>query len=349
MISSDNCINRFFQQYVERPILGVIDITKCWIKSEIEFIKEKPLKAVALLAFTIASIALMVFAEIAILPMAVAIPLLITAAALFVTSHGFRSAELVPRGIKFRALHFIDENRLEKVKNKEIAVVLRAEADHNGALNLFHEKTFLNKYPLAMRNVSILEEIPKAIDDAIAQGNKIKKLVFKIHGEPDSMGLSKCDEKIIKKLDQFKAIHKVRPLTPKEREKYLKYREIFLNSSINPLNVSKLEDCLQKLDKDAVIILDSCSTGGISFTGKNIAQRIAAIAHGRKVIAPAKDVNYYGTCIDPDTLDVKFYACDDGIINNIKGFFGGIPYMFNLSKKPYFHKDITQTYQCAAA
>jgi hypothetical protein len=47
-VSSDNSVNRFLQQYVKRPISGVVDITKCWIKAEIEFIKEKPLKAVAL-------------------------------------------------------------------------------------------------------------------------------------------------------------------------------------------------------------------------------------------------------------------------------------------------------------
>ncbi len=203
--------NQYSQPQAQTRFQRFVDFSKVWIHAEVGFIKEKPLKALFLLATFITSFALTIIFETVVL-------LYLAALFCFTISHVLRCQEIFQRIGKLQALHFINQNSIEKVKNKEIILSLKSEADHNGATNILSEPILLERYPLGMRKVSNLTQIVQAIDDAVNQGNSIKGLYINAHGSPDNIHLGE-DETLNSKLIAFQERNKTQILSEEEKKK----------------------------------------------------------------------------------------------------------------------------------
>jgi hypothetical protein len=341
-------------QIYQPPLLTytqrVMRFGKYWIYAEHEFAKEKPLKAWALLAASITSIALLIIPERVIAKTnSIIIRTLHSSVSYTLLSllHMLRSPEINSRFRKFKALEFINQNRIENVENKEIILILKGEDDHNGALSHCPEEILLERYPLAMRKVSKLIEISQAIEDAVSRGNIIKGLFIHAHGSSENIYLGSYNKAIMAaKLEKFERIMTNRSLNDQERAECRQCFDQILSLWLHKENVDQLESSLQKLDPQALIILGSCQTAGVSNQGENIAQRIAKYANGRKVIAPAENTSSLAIMINPQTLQVKFLSTQSSDLGDtVKKIVGRLLFKMGLTKSLYFHEDITRVYQ----
>lgn len=197
----------------------------------------------------------------------------------------------------------------------DVALVLEAEHDHNGA---FERNSFFGElektYSVAFRKVSHIKDIEDAIKAATFHGNTIKLLWLSAHGSPDHITLGKEAGVIWEG------------------------------------NVDALSNCLQKLDPEANIVLDSCSTGGARNNNlENIAQRIARCAKGRKVWC-ATDITNRMEKIDSVSpfkvtlSQLKWGNQGDGLMEKIKLFTCAVFYGLSF-RHSFFARDLTTTYQ----
>jgi hypothetical protein len=347
-VINSSSIDRFNREIL-KPFQKFTDLGKCIVSAQSEFAREKPIKALIFLAAIISFVVIPIIIDM------VAPPIILGLLAVFVVAHIFNcytlASELIPRIYKFSALQFIDKNRIENYQNKEIILVLKAEEDQSGALNSFPEIVFAGTYPLAMRKVSRVTQIFKAINDAVSQGNIIKGLFIHAHGHPDLIGLGKIDKTMMNKIEELSKIRLTRPLSVQECQNFIQYTAQILDLTINRHNIGQLETSINKLDKLAFITLFSCSTAGTAkYDEENIASCFAKIANGRIVTAGSESISTARTIIDPKTLEVKFFAFNKrGVVNSIKNVIGGLLLEFKSAKCQHFLRDITRTYSVLPA
>ena len=229
-------------------------------KAEIELIKTKPVRTLFLLASAIACIAIGFFGMLnaIILDSLLSLSVGMGSSALAGVSLGKHIVDVE----KGRTSLYKKAHPINTVQNKEIALVLEATDDHNDAFKFQMPIQLEKKYPLAFKNISNINQFSEAIDESIQQNNKIKVLWIRAHGSPQSMTLGKADNE-----NEYLAIAGI------------------AGKRISIFNVQQLEESLKKLDPQAVIVLQSCATAKQIKNGwENIAQKIARIAEGRKVI-----------------------------------------------------------------
>jgi hypothetical protein len=228
-----------------------------------------------------------------------------------------------------------------RVKNSDIILILIAKTDHNGAfktddLNNLFKLHNQNRYKVIYREVSTISDIYSTIKTLKNdQNNRIKGLWIQAHGNPRGFLLNE-----------------------KQKGGF-----IINTSSFNPTsyqfksngngNVEELTVALTLLEKNAVILLDSCSTGRIdtSQDNRSIAQTIASLAPGRTVIAPttivsalslkfewkmeSDDLLIGGKFINPKTARIK------GLMGKIANLFYIIVY---LASPNFYGENVTARY-----
>lgn len=166
----------------------------------------------------------------------------------------------------------------QDVVNSDVVLVGTAKYDHNGAFSFQNSgqisKTLYNQdhTKIVERSISSIEELDTFLTQMKTQNNRIKGLIIRAHGSPDT-----CD------LDNSECI-----------------------STNVGRNIDKLHAPLQKLEKDATIILISCSTGKPIDGRLNMAGTIANLAPGRIVMAPKTIANINE--VDFQWKDKKLHA-----------------------------------------
>lgn len=162
----------------------------------------------------------------------------------------------------------MNKHPINDTNDSEVNLVVRCVSDHNGAFSLarpFQSRELLNNenIKIVYKYVTNINEIDQTITQLKNQGNKIKGLTIQGHGSSGSTALGESTFDGIS-TNAFRAGKK--------------------------LGFDTLENAIDKLEKDAVINLDSCSTGYVGINGKtSLAQAITEVAKGRIVIAPRKD------------------------------------------------------------
>lgn len=182
---------------------------------------------------------------------------------------------------------------VEKISQRDIILRLKAKKDPNGALDLIRSvdaQKIKNEgiYDLVVLEVKSVQGIVSAIEQMSKQGNRIKTLHLHIHGSPNVMELSEAPSK-----------HNWNDLT------FISNRE-----KLRPYCIAPLKKAFTLLEKDATIIIQSCSTGKVDGEGTVcMAQSIAGIAEGRKVFAPTFDGNSIGTelLFSETGIEARFY------------------------------------------
>lgn len=155
----------------------------------------------------------------------------------------------------------------EKLSNCQALVIFTQ--NNAGMINELSLKLHWQTHTqIVYKEVSSLNEIDRAITSLKSNNISIKGLIFCAHG---------CSNGFILCKDEF-----VVNTQPK-------------SNSLGIKNIRVLKHSLSQLEKDAVIIIKSCSTGKINSKGHFcLAQSIASLARERLVIAPAKDVPING-------------------------------------------------------
>lgn len=137
------------------------------------------------------------------------------------------------------------------------------------------------------KDVATLGDISNAIFQMKKQNNRITSLWIRAHGISTGFTLNKFPKEL--------------PRDPMQSP-YI--------SNLYPYYALKLlKPALSLIEKDATIVLGSCSTGRINAEGaKSIAQSIATLAPGRRVIAPTQKVSAFETrFISVSPFEIGFY------------------------------------------
>lgn len=228
--------------------------------------------------------------------------------------------------------------------NKDVILILKAKDDENGALatpipRLSYSLLSRSKVKIVKKTVSNIEDINQTIESLSNQGAKIKALWLRAHSSPHCIGLGKRD------------------LSKKLEDDHFMICNAKIKSSLETQpkdsNANLLQSSLDKLDKDAIIVLDSCEAGlirdpknsdGIKKPSPAIAQTIAEHASNRLVYAPIREIDpFTSKCKwvkkneeEGYKLEVKFTQEKASIDNGIKGIlkkaFYNFIYLTGLSK-----------------
>lgn len=154
--------------------------------------------------------------------------------------------------IKKELFEIYKKNLSLPTSNQNVVLVLEGTHDHNGAFSV-DQRTEFNKLGKKCRvifhKISHVKEITSSVEKTLEQNNRIKAIWIRCHGSPEKLTLGK-------------------------------------GSDLSYDNVAELVP-LRKIDPEARIILQSCSTGGLYFDSKlpNIAQLVCYTTN-RPVIAP---------------------------------------------------------------
>lgn len=248
---------------------------KEWGAAALDTFKQKPIRSLLKIAAVVAALALSVLIAVYLGPL-VSIPIIIIVTAINLINPTLLSL-LFFQDIKASLFaQFKKNHAIDKVANSDVVLVLEAKHDHNSTFqedqrNIFYKVK--KKYALAYEKVSGLGDIAKSIDRVIMRNNRIKAIWIRGHGNPISICLDK-------------------------------------KSDLNIWNVALLKYHFRHLDPHGCIILDSCSTGGKNSREElNIAQKIALLAKGRKVIAPSRDTLPFSMKIGKENpLNVKMWT-----------------------------------------
>lgn len=214
------------------------------------------------------------------------------------------------------------EKDMDQFSNNQVVLIARSTVDPNKAFSdmrwslqkkLLHQKNF----KILHIDIGTVNELDDAVNRIIAKGNKIVGLSILAHGNPSNIFLSKKIEGTISNS----------------------------SGSQKKENLSLLEKIFDKLEKEAAITLDSCSTGYIGPDGKtSIAQTIADLAKGRLVISPLTQTStlQFDYEIRDQTLIGKFSDAREtqatGLWGKIKNTFFILAYIFTNQK---YAEDIT--------
>lgn len=163
------------------------------------------------------------------------------------------------------------------VHNSDVVLVLTAKHDDNGSLSFIKPVTAFRLHnqkhtKIVYKTVSSLGDIQSAIETMKTQNNRLKGLWIHAHGSTTGFQLGEDLHDPNSEIRNSDSIDS-------------RYHVHLENAKCLRRSFSKLED-------DAVIILQCCSTGKIKNDGRaSIAQTFATIAPGRRVIAPTKNSN----------------------------------------------------------
>lgn len=219
----------------------------------------------------------------------------------------------------------------DKLENKDVIIVFKAKEDHNGAISALSFSNFCRfqshkNIKVVFKEVSCISEMENEIDLLKLKNNCIKGLFIHAHGTSDRLILGKKEAT----LDLFSFENR-----------------IVYTSGLG--NIHKLEKMAQKIDKDAVIILKSCSTGRVDvFENTCIAQAIATTFEGRLVIAPIRSSTEFGAKIkwNDDKLSVSFtgkkLTSRTGVTGKLQNLFNTILYYLSLG---FYNQDITAKFR----
>ncbi len=196
-----------------------------------------------------------------------------------------------------KAFHSFKESRnSDAVFDKEVILVVNAKEDHNGSLVLqgisqsmkFHLSQ--NRYQIVYQQASSFEEITNTVVKLKQQNNRIHALFFNTHGWSRGFVLDKAE-------NNHESWSNGVLLTNR-------------NPTSHEIARKKFKECFQHLDEKTVIVLHSCSTGFVNFTGRpSIAQTIAECAPRCLVYAPTQDFIGLSCSINSCTpLEVSFKA-----------------------------------------
>lgn len=162
---------------------------------------------------------------------------------------------------------FVDVKTGEGIFKKDILLMFTAKNDHNGALKSCSALSVLNsqnKYEVVCKEISSINEINETIKQMKDQKNRIRVLWISAHGHPHEISLGE-------------------ETTTNDAYDISNYNHA-IRDFLDPLKKG-----FSLLEKNATIVLSSCSTGVINEDDvPNIAQSIASLCPGRRVFAPTK-------------------------------------------------------------
>lgn len=248
---------------------------KEWGAAALDTFKHKPIRSLLKIAAIVATVAFSVLAAVYLGPF-ISIPLVIivTAASLGIS---LMFSALFFQNIKESLFtQFKKNHAIDKVANSDVVLVLEAKHDHNDSFQWDQRNIFCGvkkKYALAYEKVSNLKDVAKSIERVLMRNNQIKAIWIRGHGNPESIGLDN-------------------------------------ESELNMRNVALLTHHFRQIDPKGCIILDACSTAGEKSKGDlNIAQKIALLVEGRKVIAPSQDTTQFSIKVGKENpLDLKIWT-----------------------------------------
>jgi len=171
------------------------------------------------------------------------------------------------------------------VHNRDVILFLKAKDDHNDALSIpspvLFTLTSQKKYPVVFKEISSCQDIQSAIEKMQQQNNRIHAIWINAHGDKSGVALSQTND-----------LATVKNSADKDYK----------------LSRDRIKYSMASLDKNAVIVLESCSTGKVDgLEDPNIAQTVATITETHTVIAPTEDLNKVGARIrNLETMDVQF-------------------------------------------
>ena len=221
---------------------------------------------------------------------------------------------------RIRREHF----RREGMQNEDVIVVLIAKDDHNGALLLPGEHWWMRNRPekMIIREVSKIADINRELSNIAGQGNRIKGLWIKAHGQPNGMALG-TNGRIENSGNRSSSVIPV----------HIRHLFPALNQPIEKgtAHATHLKDGLAKLEPGAPIILISCSAGHRTgaINNKPVAQCIAEAAPGHVVIA-AKEVLcgpfIFAETIENGALGARFARPKHTAQSGLQGFLTNLFY-----------------------
>jgi hypothetical protein len=234
----------------------------------------------------------------------------------------------------------------EGVTDKDVILILSAAGDHNGAFGILNADSISalkkqTKYTVICKTIDSVEQLHEVVSQvATDQKNKIQSLWIRAHGYPEGFSLSNQTPTNIK--------------TPDISEMNCGNHMFARFSPVNSL----LTNSISLLSKDATIVLESCSTGKpLPNRQLNIAQKISALAGGRKVFAPTRDTaSVFNKIASLDSFEYRFYDISRKkrwlIFDKISEIFlSAMAVYTNMIKKGSnpFLEDITACYSMGAA
>lgn len=234
----------------------------------------------------------------------------------------------------------------EGVTDKDVILILSASGDHNGAFGILNSTSISalkkqTKYTVICKTIDSVEQLDEVVSQiATQQNNRIRSLWIRAHGHPGGFSLSDQTPTNIK--------------TPDICELNCGTHMFAMFSPVNRL----LTNSISLLSKDATIVLESCSTGKpLPNRQLNIAQKISALAGGRKVFAPTRDTaSVFNKIASLDSFEYRFYDISRKkkclILDKISEIFLSVMAVYtNMIKKGSnpFLEDITACYSMGAA
>lgn len=185
---------------------------------------------------------------------------------------------------------FIAENSSSNIKEKNVIVIFQAHWDYNNALTRpldnYIKLERESGCKIVFKIVRNIDEIKDEIELLNSQNNKIIIVWLKVHGDTKCMVFDLNENGIMNIDDQ------------RDMQQKRNYFE-------NTFNI---------LDREAIIILESCASGRIVQKEINIAQFFAEVAGGRKIFAPTEEIFASSGC------DLLTYTKEDGFKVSFKGY-----------------------------
>lgn len=167
----------------------------------------------------------------------------------------------------------------KNIKSSNVVMVVIAKHDFNGAMSVpsyFEIKNFFKRdIKLVYKTVETLEEINDFSKELKERSNTIQGLWIKAHGNPETIRFGSD--------------------TKEDSNHHVNLKFFKMSNILNPT--------FQALEKDANIILNSCSTANTKY-GYSIAEKIA-FRSKRTVFAPKHKLSTHGTQIYLESGQIK--------------------------------------------
>ncbi len=193
------------------------------------------------------------------------------------------------------------------INNLPVALVLRPVYDPNGSFDLNDNLDLFSNIEsncfLRTKKVANLIDIKNAIEKVSNAFGKVKLLIFSAHGSVDAIKFSNTLNGIV--------------------TTYSTLPGRFFDG----------------VAKDAKVVLDSCTTGGFSYEGKNMVDFFARKLPGRWVFGPTRST--YGIFLKFKSifpLSISFENIGSALIENILHLFGLERFSFIFSQNKTYKK-----------
>ncbi len=249
--------------------------------------------------------------------------------------------QLIKHLMRTKIHQLFHRNDAPNYANQDILLVLNASNDANGALSL--PRPFLNP---AMKNhgkVIVVRKTVSSIDDIIKEINALKNQQACIRGVWINAHASKNTIELGSEYEKNGIITNAKVKNQKNKE----------SQPVEP-NAYQLKEALNQIDKDGVIVLDSCKAGRIIENGgPSIAQTIADLAPGRIVYASIKAISSCSPHItwkksiipsEKDQLEVNFTVSKQSSRTGLLGLILDISYTY-LYALGIFKEEVTAKFK----